>query len=59
MVLLGLVIYGIICASFTSTVMKSKGYKPTSWAWGGFFFGIIALIAAIGMPLKEDSHSNL
>lgn len=39
------------CAFYAAHVAYAKGYGyGLAWAFGGFFFGFIALIAAAGMP---------
>ena len=49
---------GIICGSFCANLASKKGYSSGSWFAGGFFFGIFALIAIAGTPIKEE-NSNL
>lgn len=45
------VLYGVVCGTFTSRVACEKGYSGEwRWFWAGFFFGLIALIAACGLP---------
>jgi hypothetical protein len=44
----------ISSAAFCSTVAAAKGYGGTAWFFGGLFFGIVALIAAAGLPMKPD-----
>ncbi len=44
---------GIIFGSFCSNLAVKKGYSSGTWFAGGFFFGIIALIALAGSPVKE------
>jgi hypothetical protein len=45
-----IVIQAVICAAFCHAVAKAKGRDAESWAVGGFFFGLLALIAVVGMP---------
>lgn len=42
----------IVSGAFTSTVAAQKGYDRIAWFIGGFFFSLIALLAAIGLPDK-------
>jgi len=43
------ILQGFIFASFTKRVACEKGYSDT-WYAAGFCFGLIALIAACGLP---------
>lgn len=46
---------GIICAGLASDLAEKKGYSSGAWGACGFFFGILGLIAAVGLPLRKDS----
>ncbi len=48
-----LVVFWFVCGFYSSVVADSKGYNGTAWAFGGFLFGIIALIAVAGLPDKK------
>ena len=37
------------CGLYTGNVAEAKGLN-SGWGWGGFLFGPIALVAAVGMP---------
>ena len=50
---------GIIFGSFCSNLADKKGYSSGTWFAGGFFFGIIALIAIAGSPVKWEEFNNL
>ena len=50
---------GIICGSFCANLASKKGYSSGSWFAGGLFFGIFALIAIVGSPVKGEEFSNL
>ncbi len=39
---------------YAATVASEKGYSGFRWGTGGFFFGPVALIAAVGLPIKES-----
>jgi len=43
----------VACAGFTANVASSKGWDGPSWFLGGFLFGPLALLAAVGMPDKN------
>jgi hypothetical protein len=43
------ILYGCVCGAFTQRVACEKGYSD-KWLWAGFWFGLIALIAACGLP---------
>ena len=38
---------------YCGTVADSKGHNGAAWAFGGFFFGLIALIAVAGLPDRK------
>jgi len=51
------VLIGFICGTFTSLLAGRKGYSAGGWFFLGFFFSLIALLVAIGLPdktTKED-----
>jgi len=54
-----ILLYGIITGAFCSNLAGKKGYSYGTWFAGGFFFGIIALIALAGSPVKGEEFSNL
>lgn len=57
--LVWLIVLQLACAMFITTVLKAKGYKKTdSWFMGGLIFGLIALVAAVGMPDRKDPYSE-
>ena len=41
------------CGFYCSQVAYEKGYNGTTWAFGGFLFGFIALIAVAGLPDRK------
>ena len=41
------------CRIFCVIVADQKGYNGTAWAFGGFLFGFIALIAVAGLPNRK------
>ena len=43
-------IAGIIFGAFCGTVASLKGHEKTTWFFAGFFFNIVGLLAAIGLP---------
>ena len=43
-------VVGFVFALFCSSLAKEKGYGEAGWAFVGFFFNFIALIAIAGMP---------
>ncbi len=53
-----LIVQAIICAALSSHLAQQKGYQTTPWGFIGFFFGIIGLIAAAGLPLKSASEDK-
>ena len=53
MIVFVLLVGWIASAFFCASVASEKGYNGTAWAFGGFLFGIIALIAVAGLPDKK------
>ncbi|MDO8587373.1 MAG: zinc ribbon domain-containing protein [Armatimonadota bacterium] len=45
-----IIIDAIVCAGLSGYVADRKGYSNGGWAACGFFFGILGLIAAAGLP---------
>ena len=55
-----LVVGAFACAFFTSAVAGAKGHDDFPWMFGGFFFGPLALLAAVGLPdLKSRKYLRL
>jgi hypothetical protein len=48
-----LIISNLVCVFYCSHLARHKGLSEGKWALGGFFFGVIALLALVGMPKKE------
>lgn len=48
--------YGILCGAFASNLATEKGFKSESWFVGGFVAGIIAVIAAAGLPDRKKTE---
>lgn len=46
------IIQGLIFGVATQSVIDNKGYDE-NWFWWGFFFGIIALLVALGKPVSR------
>lgn len=53
-ILFGLIVY----APFSRFLAKEKGYSAGWWFFLGFFFGIFALLAAVGLPDKATRRMN-
>ena len=46
-----LIAQAILCACLAGVVAKEKGHpEPSTWAIAGFFFSVIGLLAAVGLP---------
>lgn len=45
----------VACGIYCATVASRKGYNAGAWFAGGFFFSILALIAAAGIPMAKDA----
>lgn len=59
-----LLLGGLISGSFTGYLAAKKGYYYSVWFFLGFFFSLIALIVAAGLPMKtytqvKDKKSSL
>lgn len=46
-------VLAFVCCGFTMCLAEAKGLSLGWWGFVGFFFGPIALLAAIGMPDKK------
>ena len=58
--LLPLIFGALACAFFTFAVAESKGHDGVLWSIGGFFFGPLALLAAVGLSdLKSRKYLRL
>ena len=44
------------CAFYASHVAADKGHNGAAWFFGGFLFGLIALIAAAGLSGQKLRH---
>ena len=47
---------GIVCGALAGHIAREKGYSYTGWFACGFFFNILGLIAAAGLPLSSQKH---
>ena len=47
---LGLFVYAFVCAGLSADLADKKGYSVGTYFAVGFFFGILGLIAAAGLP---------
>ena len=58
--LVPLIVGAIACGFYTSAVAESKGHDGVFWSIGGFFFGPLALLAAVGLSdLKSRKYLRL
>jgi len=53
-----LILQALISGGLAAFVADKKGYKAGSWFACGFFFGILGLIAAAGLPGKKLEDRN-
>jgi hypothetical protein len=53
------IIDAIICAGLASKLAKEKGHPTDTWGVIGFFFGLLGLIAAAGLPKKSLASSEI
>ncbi len=57
-VILIVILQAIICAALASNLAEKKGYSSGAWGVCGFFFGILGLIAAAGLPSRGDLYQR-
>ena len=48
-----LAVFLFISGAYCGEVAEQKGYSRSAWAFGGFLFGFIALIAVAGLPDRK------
>ena len=48
-----LAVLWFVAGFYCGLVADQKGYNGTAWAFGGFLFGFIALIAVAGLPDRK------
>jgi hypothetical protein len=53
-----IIIAGIVCGFFCEAVAEAKNRPVLGWFLAGFFFSIIALLAIVGMPVKEKEKTE-
>jgi hypothetical protein len=39
-----IIVFALLWGCLCSSIARNKNLNPRSWFWGGFFFGIFALI---------------
>lgn len=44
---------GLACGLYCAKLAELKGHSMAAWMFGGFFFSLIALIAAAGLPDRK------
>ena len=57
-VVVGLV-QAIACAVLSIWVAQAKGYNERKWTWVGCLFGVLGLLAAVGMPDRRGSGGQV
>jgi hypothetical protein len=50
--ILGYLVIGALFGAINVAIARAKHRNPSPWFWGGFFFGIIALIVVLCVPSK-------
>lgn len=48
-----------VAGMFCNRVADAKGYNGVAWMFGGFFFGLVALIAIAGMPVASQKERRV
>jgi hypothetical protein len=54
---IGLAVYCLASGAYSATVADAKGYSTGAWFFGGLFFGVLALIAIAGMPVRPKLNA--
>lgn len=49
------VIYSLVCAFYCAEIAGQKNQHSGSWFINGLLFGLLALIAVVGLPVKGKS----
>lgn len=58
-IIIGLVAAGaVVSAGFCTYLAKEKGRDPATWLMFGFLFGIVALLALVGLPALEKKPTT-
>jgi len=52
------VIQGFVCGFVSQTIASAKGHDHGSFFWLGFFFSVIGILFAIGVPTRERERSQ-
>lgn len=52
------VVLGIACGFACEKIAKSKGYPAGAWWLIGFFFGVLALIGVVLIPVKKNKDNQ-
>ncbi len=52
-----LIVQAIACAALSGYLANQKGYNGESWGFIGFFLGIFGVIAAAGLPVKNNKET--
>jgi RNA polymerase subunit RPABC4/transcription elongation factor Spt4 len=55
-IVIALIIDALVCSVLAANLAEKKGYSSGAWGACGFFFGILGLIAAAGLPIKADLY---
>lgn len=54
----GLVVSAFACGGFSAYLADAKGHNFVSWFLLGFSLGIFGLIAAAGLPMRQESVAS-
>ncbi len=54
-IVVSLFVQGVVFGIFASVVAERKGYSQGNWFLAGFFFSLVGVIAAAGLPMKGKS----
>lgn len=47
------IVYAVACGSYCMELASQKRQNEWAWLIGGLCFGILALIAAAGLPMRD------
>ena len=54
----GFVVSAFACGVFSAHLADTKGHNSTSWLILGLLFGVFGLIAAAGLPMRQEGVAS-
>ena len=56
---IGTLVHSAVCCGLAAKLAKVKGHDEVEWALFGFFFGLLGLMAAVGLPDHHNARSRV